>query len=619
MLGRLETARKTYNAILEAYLDAVRLMRESVEYRRIVGATNRAYREGTLRSDNPQVQRRRISAAHAATSTNPAIVTFASAAERNKAWSALRARFGLASATQTKRSPVYARLQRLARGQRTTYGPHSIGATLVYHVLRDRAYHAVERYLVGAGGRPRLRPRSQPLGGITASSSVGMADSLRVDLDTEILRWAGAGRTAPITARLLFDRADPYVRRALKRRALFVGVRYVMVRGRPRWFALITFEGQPPRKPLCVDGAVVPPRAVVVGVDVGTRHIAAVGEGHALLADFAPEAKAYRARVALKKRRAERAVARSQQAAREAHPECFERTRHGWRFAKGKKLPASNRRRLALAAIAEAQRVEAVQRDRDHGRLANRILAMGTTVRLEALSYRAWQRCFGRSSRDYAPGAFVARLTRRAPLYGGTVELVDPRAKLSQICHCGAVNPRHEELRKPIATRTSWCPECGREPVQRDLYSAFLACYASGTSVDLQAASAAWAGAISALRDASTAYRAPTDRGIRLVNGDAKTSSEGKCREARGARTSASPDVVRAAPQSRRVGRSEAKRQSSGSVPAKPRTITRRRQHGPPRDVQAAPVVVASQGGDHRSKGDGDERPTFDQAKEPNQ
>ncbi len=71
---------------------------------------------------------------------------------------------------------------------------------------------------------------------------------------------------------------------------------------------------------------------------------------------------------------------------------------------------------------------------------------------------------------------FVEMLRRTVASTGGTLlEVSTQTAKLSQFCHgCGGV------VKKPLSQRWHHCP-CGVGPVQRDLYSAFLA---STLSVD---------------------------------------------------------------------------------------------------------------------------------------
>ncbi len=144
------------------------------------------------------------------------------------------------------------------------------------------------------------------------------------------------------------------------------------------------------------------------------------------------------------------------------------------------------------AQLAELHRADAAARKNDHGRIANEIATLGDRVHLERLSYVAWQRAFGRQSRRYAPGAFIARLKWRMELVGGSVVEIPTSHMLSQLCHgCGTY--RKTLIRGPIASRMNPVCECGRDAVHRDLYSAFLARFvAPETSVDLQAASAVW-------------------------------------------------------------------------------------------------------------------------------
>jgi hypothetical protein len=59
-----------------------------------------------------------------------------------------------------------------------------------------------------------------------------------------------------------------------------------------------------------------------------------------------------------------------------------------------------------VAALHEAHRQMAEHRRSLHGNLANRILSHGTEIRIERLSYRAWQR--GRPAPSSAAGYVVA-------------------------------------------------------------------------------------------------------------------------------------------------------------------------------------------------------------------
>ena len=126
-------------------------------------------------------------------------------------------------------------------------------------------------------------------------------------------------------------------------------------------------------------------------------------------------------------------------------------------------------------------------RKRSHGRLAHRVLALGNAFHLEQISYRAWQKHYGRSVGRSAPGMFVSLLSRLAGSAGGQVcELNTRRARLSQRCHCGAVQ------KKPLRQRWHGCA-CGVS-AQRDLYSAFLARFVNPDTSVLKARQAqdAW-------------------------------------------------------------------------------------------------------------------------------
>ena len=125
---------------------------------------------------------------------------------------------------------------------------------------------------------------------------------------------------------------------------------------------------------------------------------------------------------------------------------------------------------------------------------------MGDTIITEQISYRAWQRQFGRSVGLRAPGMFIEILRRTVASTGVTlVEVPTQRTKLSQYCHgCGAY------VKKPLSLRWHVCP-CGIGPVQRDLYSAFLAAYLNLQTFLPSIAQATWESAETRLRAAGEA------------------------------------------------------------------------------------------------------------------
>lgn len=119
-------------------------------------------------------------------------------------------------------------------------------------------------------------------------------------------------------------------------------------------------------------------------------------------------------------------------------------------------------------AKANLERKLAGHRKSLHGKMVNSILIEGDTFKLEKLSYKAFQKLYGRSVGKRAPGMFVSHLKCKAESAGAKVaEFPTYNTKLSQTCQCGRVK------KKSLKQRVHQC-ECGVH-AQRDLYSAFLA------------------------------------------------------------------------------------------------------------------------------------------------
>ena len=131
-------------------------------------------------------------------------------------------------------------------------------------------------------------------------------------------------------------------------------------------------------------------------------------------------------------------------------------TNHSSSYLKVRRRKANQERKLAA------------HRRSLHGNLVNQILSTGKYINLEKLSYRGWQKMFGRSVGKRAPGMFVTQLKQKAENAGGYInEFPTQTTKLSQRCVCGDIN------KKPLSVRVHSCA-CG-VTAQRDLFSALLA------------------------------------------------------------------------------------------------------------------------------------------------
>jgi len=168
--------------------------------------------------------------------------------------------------------------------------------------------------------------------------------------------------------------------------------------------------------------------------------------------------------------------------------------------------------RALKAELAERHRSLTETRKRAHGKLATDILKLGTNIITEKLSYKAFQKLYGRSVSKSAPGMFISRLSRKAENAGGKVfDFSTYSTRLSQTCHCGNI------MKKPLSQRQHVC-ECGTK-AQRDPYSAFFAKYVFKDILNTRQAAKAWPGAnllleraVSRVQSARLRYQARTTR-----------------------------------------------------------------------------------------------------------
>jgi hypothetical protein len=381
--------------------------------------------------------------------------------ERRAAFAALRQRYGFSE---------YA-LHEYAKTARVGWIADHLDAVLA-QTLASRAYRALNRVCVGEASRVRFKSRGRGLGSIENKRNdtglrfvlqkpeqgnrgflIWKEDQLEAMIDWEDPVVAHALETCRIKyARLVQRRASS--ERAAGADA--TGIRYAVQ---------LALEGVPHRKPKHAAGH------DVVGADLGPSTLALVPRaGEASLAVFceelAPDEKHMR--------RLQRKMDRQRRA---ANPEHYDergrikkqgKSRLRWKTSKSYER---TRRRNATR-----ERKLAAQRKSLHGRKVHEIVAIGNTVILEKISYKAWQKQYGKSVGLRAPGMFVEMLRRTVASTGGTlIEVPTRSAKLSRFCHgCGRV------VKKPLSQRWHHCL-CGVGPVQRDLYAAFLA---STLSVD---------------------------------------------------------------------------------------------------------------------------------------
>lgn len=332
--------------------------------------------------------------------------------------------------------------------------------------IASRAFAAVMRYCLGKGGKPRFKGKNRLDSVEGKSNATGIRFKPSEPVNDKIVSgsifWSG------LKLVLIVKPNDPVHSHGLNSRIKYVRLVRREIRGSLRWFAQLICEGLPYRK----NKNVVSPG--IVGLDIGPSTVAIVSEDYADLQKFCDSIGDKAKKIA----RYQRKIERQRRAANtdNYNPDQWVKNTNGrWQRKKGtikagrhvwnksKRMEVNQTKLRGLHGKLSAHRKSL------HGELVNDVLALGSTIKLEKLSYKVFQRMFGKSIGQRAPGMFVSHLRRKAESAGGSMDEFSTRTtRLSQTCHgCGTIE------KKSLSQRWHDC-SCGIVQ-QRDLYSAFLA------------------------------------------------------------------------------------------------------------------------------------------------
>jgi transposase len=356
----------------------------------------------------------------------------------------------------------------------TKSSPLSIGARISQQ-LAKRAFQSVEEYKQGKRGKPRFKGHR----GLSSIEDNSLTANLRL-LDNTV-HYLG------LTLPLLYDLTDPVHHHGLSSKVKYIRIIKRVYNGKIRYNAQLICEGKPLLKRQHAIGK------GIVGLDLGPQTIAIVcpEKKEASLQVFADELKSNKKKRSFLQRKLSRQL-------RSNNFQCFESDRwekkdKHWKRKQGKSkrgkrhVNRSKSLKETSNRLQDLCRREASYRKSAHGKMANEILALGSTIKTEKLSYKSFQKLFGSSVGLRAPGMFVSILKRKAENAGGKVEEINTwKTKLSQTCHCG------KQEKKPLSERWHKCP-CGTH-AQRDLYSAFLACFVEEDKLIADQAVKSWSG-----------------------------------------------------------------------------------------------------------------------------
>ncbi|GHO48512.1 hypothetical protein KSX_66750 [Ktedonospora formicarum] len=373
-------------------------------------------------------------------------------AQRAASFSALRTAHGFTEAA----------FHQAAKGLRVGWIAEHIEAVLA-QTLASRAYRALNRVCLGNARRVRFKSRGRGFGSIeNKRNDTGLRFVIQPPEkgNAGFLLWNGDRFPA------LINWQDEVVCHGLKHR-----IKYARLLQRPasskraagadtegdHYVVQLVLEGVPHHKPKHIIGK------SIVGGDLGPSTLALVPqEGEASLqvfcAELAPDARVIR--------RLQRQMDRQRRATNPEHYD--EKGRIRKLGSKKRPWKQSKRYQATRRRKATKEHKLAAHRKSLHGRKVHEVLALGKTIILEKISYKAWQRQFGTSVGLRAPGMFVALLKRTAvpPLgvasTGGTL----------------VARPHTHHGTEPVV---SWLWHKGQEAPLRVLASVCLRCGSCAT------------------------------------------------------------------------------------------------------------------------------------------
>ena len=317
--------------------------------------------------------------------------------ERQHAFAALRAQYSFSE---------YA-LRDAVKVLNSAWIADHIDAVLA-QTLASRAYRALNRVCLGQARRVRFKSRGRGIGSVeNKRTDTGLRFVLQQPEkdNAGYLLWQDDRLSA------IIDWKDPVVTYGLAQRVKYARLVQRQASGPRargadqqghRYFVQLALEGVPYHKPKHAIGQ------DIVGLDLGPSTIAIVPRDapprlEVLCAELAPDAQAIR--------RLQRQMDRQRRANNPDNYDERGRTKNG--HGKGRLRWKQSHRYLATRRRKAArERKLAAHRKSLHGRLVHEIVAMGNTVITEKLSYRAWQKQFGKSVGLRAPGMFMELLRR---------------------------------------------------------------------------------------------------------------------------------------------------------------------------------------------------------------
>lgn len=337
--------------------------------------------------------------------------------------------------------------------------------------LATRAFKASRIVAFGQAKKVRFKGKNQ------LDSLEGKTNKTGIRWVKETLTWGN------LKLKPYLETYDSVIIHGLNSPIKYVRLLRRRLNGRTLYYAQLVCEGKPFQKPKNKIGQ------GTVGLDIGPSTIAIVGDESAKLTLFASELRFAEKEI----RRLQRKIERSRRANNPNNYNPNFVNQKGQKkkgtVKKGcKQWHNSRSYQKTRTAKSNLERKLAAHRKSLHGKLVNEIFSLGSIIKLERLSYKSFQKNYGKSVGKRAPGEFVSHLKCKAESAGvKVIEFSTHSTKLSQTCHqCKNLK------KKSLSERIHQC-DCGIL-CQRDLYSAFLAKFVDDDLLQVDQAKLVWSG-----------------------------------------------------------------------------------------------------------------------------
>lgn len=326
--------------------------------------------------------------------------------------------------------------------------------------LASRAFKAYEKTIFGNAKKVRFKRKGE------LTSVQGSTNKSGIMLRNKCIKWKG------LTVPVIISEKDAYLNLALEDEIKFCRVLKREEKGKTRYYTQLVMVGVPPFKK-----NFKPAKEGRVGIDIGTQTVAIASEKEVQLLELAPNID----NLEREKRILQRKMDRQRRA---NNPNKYN---ENGTIKKGNrdKWVESKRYLKTKSEYSEICRVIARKRELSHHELANKIVSLGNDIRVEKMNYQGLQKRskeltinqktgrynsrkrFGKSIGNKAPAMLIAIIDEKLKYESEGIKKVNTyTVKASQYNHI-----EDNYVKKPLSQRWNYFEN---EPIQRDLYSAFL-------------------------------------------------------------------------------------------------------------------------------------------------